>query len=245
MVLEDVIIVYMIFEDGTVWKIQRPRDIQHWYRSNWRTSGSDGNFEFFNRPQELGKFQEYIWTGTLYGTDEIVWWAQNPHRRRHAVYSDGCVYSSKTKETRRFVRVIEDHRRYIPIDTKFFRYHEVGVLFDKELDYLVQCVKHFMEHKCYSRPTAKRWWKSTSNKLVGGFICRKIGSNSSKDFYLVGTEEAEHRFEFKDFHGSQRCDETKKRKQKKQMLAQKRRKKAKLVSKARRRARDQKYLHCY
>jgi len=231
MVIEHLLSVYMVFEDETVWKIQQTR-----YPGNrvWRWTFIAGPDMHLNRPQELEKF-DFVWSGTLYGTNETVWWGYtDPQRREHF---DGYVYNSKTKETRRFTRLIRD---YVGATSTT---DVGGVLFDKDLNYRVQCVKHFTEHRCFGRKTARRWWLSRC-KGIGGFICRKVGSNSSKDFYLVGTKEAEHRFEFKDFRDSQRCDETKKRKERKQMLTQKRRKKEKLVSKARRRARDRKYLQC-
>lgn len=245
MVIEHLPSVYMVFEDETVWKIQQTRNPtrSHWSRRRrrwhywWLGTLIESPDMHLNRPQELEKF-DFVWSGTLYGTNETVWWGYTDPQRRE--YFDGYVYNSKTKETRRFVRLIRDYVDATnTTDVDSLR----GVLFDKELNYRVQCVKHFKEHNCFGRKTARRWWLSRC-KGIGGFICRKVGSNSSKDFYLVGTKEAEHRFEFKDFRDSQRCVETKKRKERKQMLTQKRRKKEKLVSKARRRARDRKYLQC-
>jgi len=220
MVIDYLPSTFIFFEDGTVWKIKIRRSAYYWYRYK-------GPDEYVNRPQELEKF-EYFESGTLYGTNETVWWGYDPQRRGWKF-----VYNSKTKETRRFVRQIHDTNT---TDVG-------GVLFDKVLNCRVQCVKHITEHRCYRAKTARCWWLSPS-KVIDGFICRKVGSNSSKEFYLVSTKEAEHRFEFKDFRASQQSDKSKKRKEKKQLLTQKRRKKEKLVSKTRRRARDHKYLQC-
>jgi len=235
----------MVFEDGAVWKIQTTRFPRY---SRWRRCmhGSGvinyGPDKYFNRPQELEKIK-FLWSGTLDGTNETVWWGHDPQKHRYysgasiCPYFGGYVHNSKTKDTLRFVTLIRDYGYNCSHGTTDVG----GVLYDKELNYRSQCVKHSLDHKCFGRKTARRWWLSPS-KEIGGFICRKVGSSSSKDFYLVGTKEADYRFESKDFPCSQKCDETKKRKQKKQMLMLKRRKKDKRVSNARRRARDQKYL---
>jgi len=214
MVSEDSPLVYMIFEDGTVWKIQRRRlPMRYWY---WHDKIPA---QFFNRPQELEKF-DFVWNGTLYGTNETVWWGYDPQRVA-SFDGDGYAYNSKTKETLRFVRLIRDFSTNCLLDS-------AGVLFDKRLNCLVKGVKHFLEHQCFVRKfTNARGWVQFPRKPIGGFICRKVGSNSSKDFYLVGTKEAEHRFEFKDFRRSQHYDKTQKRKEKKQVLSLQRRKKRK------------------
>jgi len=225
----DLYLLFFIFEDGTVWKVQQNGKGHRYVKRGgmWHYVPD----QCFNRPQELEDLP-ILWNGTLYGTNETVWWGHNQQRR---IFHDGFIYHSKTKQKLPFVSLI--HAQSCPEDSV----NMGGVYFDKELNYRVRCVNHFQERRVHGHKTSRRWWLSPCN-MIGGYICRKVGSNSSKDFYLIGTKEAEDRLEAMDFPASQKCVNMMKRKEEKQKLRKTRRKKQKLVTKERRWARDQKYL---
>jgi len=231
---DDWYLLFFVFEDGTVWRVQQnveaqERNFRRTYCRWWGGYNLTPD-ECFNRPQELEDLP-ILWNGTLYGTNETVWWGHNQQRR---TFHDGFIYHSKTKQKLPFVKLIHQSCAEDSLNMG-------GVYFDKELNHQVRCVKHFQERKVHGHKTSGRWWLSPCN-MIGGYICRKVGSNSSKDFYLIGTQEAEDRLEVMDFPASQKCVNMKKRKEEKQKLRKTRRQKQKLVTKGRRWARDQKYL---